>query len=59
MKRTIIAAAVILATGILSSCTKDNSVKPATSTSAQVVYGNGQDPKNLGSGDGTPDSPSN
>jgi len=53
MKKLIIATA-ILAAGFLASCTKDNSVKPTNATTK--VYDE-QDPKNLGSGDGTPPSP--
>jgi hypothetical protein len=56
MKKSIIIAAVALSAGFFTSCTKDNSVKPASVT-ATKVYNNGEDPKNLGSGDGTPPTP--
>ena len=44
----MIIALAILVTGFVSSCTKDNSVKPAN---AKVVSADGG---TLGSGDGTP-----
>jgi len=48
MKKIIIIAFAVLTTGLVSSCTKDNSVKPAITKA--VVADNGT----LGSGDGTP-----
>jgi len=48
MKKTIIIALAIFATGLITSCSKDNSVKPAN---AKVVSADGG---TLGSGDGTP-----
>jgi len=48
MKKTSIVILAILVTGLISSCTKDNSVKPAN---AKVLSADGG---TLGSGDGTP-----
>jgi hypothetical protein len=47
MKKIIIIAFAILTTGLVSSCTKDNSVKPA-SVKSQTVAGDRTD---TGSGD--------
>jgi Flp pilus assembly protein CpaB len=37
MKKIIIIALAITTTGLISSCTKDNSVKPAVKTQATTV----------------------
>jgi hypothetical protein len=47
MKKIIIIAFAVLTTGLVSSCTKDNSVKPATVKTGDVTCG-------TGSADGTP-----
>jgi PBP1b-binding outer membrane lipoprotein LpoB len=46
MKKIIIIAFAILTTGLVSSCTKDNSVKPATTQKTVVA-----DKSDLGVGD--------
>jgi hypothetical protein len=55
MKKIIIIAFAILTTGLVSSCTKDNSVKPA-SVKTQTVAADKSDVGSgdlAGSGDGT------
>jgi len=55
MKKIIIIAFAILTTGLVSSCTKDNSVKPA-SVKTQTVAADKSDVGSgdlVGSGDGT------
>jgi hypothetical protein len=47
MKKIIIIAFAILTTGLVSSCTKDNSVKPASAAQKTVVA----DKSDLGVGD--------
>jgi len=47
MKKILIVAFAILTTGLVSSCTKDNSVKPA-SAKTQSILG---DKSDVGSGD--------
>jgi hypothetical protein len=47
MKKIIIIAFAILTTGLVSSCTKDNSVKPASVKSQTVAA----DKSDVGSGD--------
>jgi outer membrane lipoprotein-sorting protein len=49
MKKIIIIAFAVLTTGLVSSCTKDNSVKPAAAT---VKTGDAM--SGTGSADGTP-----
>jgi len=51
MKKIIIIAFAILTTGLVSSCTKDNSVKPASVKSQTVTA----DKTDMGSGDFTGD----
>jgi hypothetical protein len=46
MKKIIIIAFAVLTTGLVSSCTKDNSVKPATVKTSDL--------SGTGSADGTP-----
>jgi len=53
MKNLIIAIAIML-TGSLASFAKENHVK---SSITATTLSDSQDPKNLGSGDGTPPSP--
>jgi len=48
MKKIIIIAFAILTTGLVSSCTKDNSVKPASVTAQKSVVA---DKSDMGSGD--------
>jgi len=48
MKKTFIVVLALFVTAFISSCTKDNSVKPAN---AKVLSADGG---TLGSGDGTP-----
>ena len=50
MKKIIIIAFAVLTTGLVSSCTKDNSVKPAIKATTVNTNMNGE----LGSADGTP-----
>jgi len=47
MKKIIIVAFAILTTGLVSSCTKDNSVKPASVKTQSVIA----DKSDVGSGD--------
>jgi len=47
MKKIIIVAFAILTTGLVSSCTKDNSVKPASVKTQTTVA----DKSDVGSGD--------
>jgi len=47
MKKIIIIAFAILTTGVVTSCTKDNTVKPASVKSQTVVA----DKSDMGSGD--------
>jgi len=47
MKKIIIVAFAILTTGLVSSCTKDNSVKPASVKTQTIVT----DKSDVGSGD--------
>jgi len=51
MKKIIIIAFAILTTGVVTSCTKDNSVKPASIKSQTVVA----DKSDMGSGDSAGD----
>jgi len=48
MKKIIIIAFAILTTGLVSSCTKDNSVKPASVKAQKSVVA---DKSDMGSGD--------
>jgi len=48
MRKIIIIAFAILTTGLVSSCTKDNSVKPASVTTQKSVVA---DKSDMGSGD--------
>ena len=52
MKKIIIIAFAILTTGMVSSCTKDNSVKPASVKAQKTVVA---DKSDMGSGDLTSD----
>ena len=52
MKKIILIAFAIFTTGMVSSCTKDNSVKPA-SVKSQSIAGDKSDVGN-GDGDSTP-----
>jgi hypothetical protein len=47
MKKILMAAALILSTGILSSCSKTNDVQPVTQPHIMVI----NDKKNLATGD--------
>ncbi|OCX52579.1 hypothetical protein BEL04_14100 [Mucilaginibacter sp. PPCGB 2223] len=64
MKKIIIIAFAILTTGLVSSCTKDNSVKPAsvkvqstTADKSDVGSGDNAGGSSTGSGDGTTTNP--